>query len=102
MPDLTARSASSSTAPTASSTSRTAAPSRPRTWTPATSPLPTFLPTRTEVFMTISSQGVRAVYLGSGSTGPFTLQDASAQAILFEDNSEIVVTRYNTSGVGTE
>lgn len=51
--------------------------------------------------MSISAQGVRAVYNGSGSTGPFTLQDNAAQPILFEENSDIVATRYNTSGVGS-
>lgn len=51
--------------------------------------------------MTITAQGVRAVYEGSGSTGPFPLQNADAQAILFADDSEIVVTRYSTLGVPT-
>src|SRR5262245_59599706 len=52
--------------------------------------------------MTVSAQGVRAVYNGSGSAGPFTLQDASAQAILFEANSEINVSRYSSAGVRTD
>ncbi len=45
--------------------------------------------------MTISAQGVRAVYPGNGTTGPFTLQDADAQDILFADDAEIIVTRYD-------
>jgi hypothetical protein len=49
--------------------------------------------------MTITSQGVRAVYVGSGSTGPFTLQDADASAILFTANAEIVATRFDVDGV---
>ncbi len=48
--------------------------------------------------MTISAQGVRAVYDGSDSVGPFTLQDADAEAILFVANSEILVTHYDTDG----
>lgn len=48
--------------------------------------------------MTISAQGVRAVYLGSGSAGPFSLVDVDAQAILFVANSEILVTKYDTDG----
>jgi hypothetical protein len=51
--------------------------------------------------MTISAIGVRAVYIGSGSSGPFTLQDGDAQAILFVSNSEIRVTKYSAAGVPT-
>lgn len=51
--------------------------------------------------MTISAQGVRAVYAGSGSTGPFPLEDDNSQAILFTANSEIVATKYSSAGVAT-
>lgn len=45
--------------------------------------------------MTLSALGVVAVYAGSGSAGPFSLTDAGANPILFEQNSEIIVTRYD-------
>lgn len=51
--------------------------------------------------MTISATGVRAVYSGSGSTGPFTLEDADSNPILFETNSEIVATQYDSDGDAT-
>ncbi len=48
--------------------------------------------------MTLSAQGVRAIYNGSGSAGPFTLEDADSRAILFADDAEIVVTRFDADG----
>lgn len=47
--------------------------------------------------MTQSNLGVRAVYSGSGSVGPFSLVDLDTQPIQFEANTELVVTRYNTA-----
>lgn len=44
--------------------------------------------------MTLSALGVTAVYLGLGSTGPFLLADDNGNPILFENDSEIVVTTY--------
>lgn len=49
--------------------------------------------------MTVSALGVRAVYLGSGSSGPFSLVDPDANPILFVTNAEIAVTRFDDEGV---
>lgn len=49
--------------------------------------------------MTISAQGVRAIFLGSGSAGPFTLEDPDSNDILFVSNAEIVATRFDDEGV---
>lgn len=51
--------------------------------------------------MSHSALGVRAVYNGSGSTGPFTLEDVDANPILFEQNSEIIATHYDSDGVAS-
>ncbi len=48
--------------------------------------------------MTITAQGVRAVYLGSGSAGPFTLADIDGNHILFVANTEIAATRFDVDG----
>jgi hypothetical protein len=44
--------------------------------------------------MTLSALGVVAVYAGSGSTGPFPLTDALSNPILFNADSEIVVSTF--------
>jgi len=49
--------------------------------------------------MSHSALGVRAVYNGSGSTGPFTLEDADSNPILFENDSDLIVTHIDTDGV---